>query len=131
VPYCPKCKYEYERTVHKCPDCDVELVPELPPEREHRHSDNVRAVLILKTGNYLKAQLLVGALEEAGIPTWSKRIGLGRLGGSITSAITHGVMDVPGIAEVYVNPSDLERAREIKRQLEPDGSEGEDEYNLH
>jgi hypothetical protein len=32
--YCPKCKYEYLDGIKVCPDCDVALVPQLPPEPE-------------------------------------------------------------------------------------------------
>ena len=32
MPYCPKCRYEYEAGVGICPDCDEKLVEALPPE---------------------------------------------------------------------------------------------------
>jgi hypothetical protein len=34
MPYCPKCRYEYIEGVEECPDCDVKLVEEMPPEEE-------------------------------------------------------------------------------------------------
>lgn len=32
MPFCPVCKYEYEEGVCRCPDCDVDLVNQLPVE---------------------------------------------------------------------------------------------------
>lgn len=29
--FCPKCRYEYEPTLSVCPDCEEQLVAELPP----------------------------------------------------------------------------------------------------
>lgn len=32
--FCPECRYEYRRGFTECPDCNVQLVHELPePER--------------------------------------------------------------------------------------------------
>jgi len=30
--FCPKCKSEYRKGITKCPECNVDLVDELPPE---------------------------------------------------------------------------------------------------
>jgi hypothetical protein len=32
--FCPKCKTEYREGFSRCADCDVDLIPELPPEPE-------------------------------------------------------------------------------------------------
>jgi len=37
--FCPKCKYEYIDAITVCPDCDVALVPQLPPEPEPEFVD--------------------------------------------------------------------------------------------
>ncbi len=36
MPWCPKCKNEYVEGKTYCPDCDVELVEELPEETEEK-----------------------------------------------------------------------------------------------
>jgi hypothetical protein len=32
MPFCPSCKYEYIVGIKTCPDCDIDLVDELPDE---------------------------------------------------------------------------------------------------
>ena len=126
MPYCPKCKYEYERNVSKCPDCEVELVATLPEFADYKRDEDVSSVLLYKTDDYMLAQLIVGALEQQDIPCWAKRLGMGRLGSFMTGAITHSVCDVPKAAEIYVHPDDLELAQEILQGLTA-GEVNEDE----
>jgi len=39
MPFCPKCRYEYESNVTVCPDCNEPLVATLPPETEEDPDD--------------------------------------------------------------------------------------------
>ncbi len=32
MPFCPQCKAEYQQDITICSDCQIELMPELPPE---------------------------------------------------------------------------------------------------
>lgn len=41
MPYCPNCKYEYRPDIEICPDCNAELVAELPEEKEPEWVDLV------------------------------------------------------------------------------------------
>ncbi|MFH2055497.1 MAG: DUF2007 domain-containing protein [bacterium] len=127
MPFCPKCRYEYERDVTQCPDCEVDLVEVLPEFAERDRDDDVSSVLLYKTDDYMLAQLLVGALEASDIPCWAKRLGMGRLGSSVTGAITHSVYDVPKTAEIYVHPDDLEQAQEILQGLTEGEVSGDDD----
>jgi hypothetical protein len=121
MPFCPVCKYEYKSGVKVCPDCGSKLVARLKPEKEQGADDDVKSVLLLKTDNYLKAELVAGALDEAGISFWAKRLGTGsRLGGMATGAISHDILDAPKPAEIYVLPDDLEEAKEIMQGFEGD-----------
>jgi hypothetical protein len=75
--------------------------------------------------DYLKAHLLAGALENAGVRFWAKRMGMGgRMGSPGTASIDHVVYDGPKPAEIYVLPRDLERAQAILQGL---GEESNDE----
>lgn len=38
MPFCPKCRYEYEYGIGVCPDCDERLVEKLP-EQDSKTSD--------------------------------------------------------------------------------------------
>lgn len=66
--YCPKCKSEFQDWVKTCPDCDVALVPELPPEPSHEALE-VRHVLEVSDPDLLPVAL--SALRAAGIPFWT------------------------------------------------------------
>lgn len=123
MPFCPNCRYEYSKDIDECPDCGAALVDKLHDDRPDGADDDVRSVLLLKTDDYLKAQLVAGALEESGIRYWAKRLGLsGRLGTAVTGAIMHDVLDAPKPAEIYVLPDNLAEAQEIMRSFEEDFS---------
>lgn len=62
MPYCPDCKYEYNEGVESCPDCEKELVSELPPEEIEE------MVPVYVAEDATEALILRGILEEAGIP---------------------------------------------------------------
>ena len=64
MPYCPKCRYEYRPDIEKCPDCDVELVAELPVEKEPEWIDLVEVASYPFEMEALEARLL---LESRGI----------------------------------------------------------------
>lgn len=126
MPYCPKCKSEHEAGVSHCPTCGIRLVDALENHSRRGLDDDVDSVLLLKTIDYLKAHLLAGALEDAGIRFWAKRLGMGgRLGSSGTASIDHVVYDGPKEAEIYVLPRDLEKAQDILRGLGEDSTDGE------
>lgn len=130
MPFCPVCKYEYKSGVKVCPDCGAKLVSELKPVRELGADDDVKSVLLLKTDNYLKAELVAGELDEAGISYWAKRLGTGsRLGGMATGAISHDILDAPKPAEIYVLPDDLDKAKEIVESFEGDFEIEENDEN--
>jgi hypothetical protein len=95
---------------------------------EEHELDDVDNVLLLKTGNYMLAQFLTGALDEEEIPYLAKGLGGGdRISGG---AITHRGYNPPGLAEIYVNQEDFDRARELLDSLEGEDFEdfdGEDD----
>jgi hypothetical protein len=66
--YCPRCHSEFEPRVKRCPDCDVELVAELPPEPSHQ-APELR--LVLDTSDPDVLPIATSALRAAGIPFWT------------------------------------------------------------
>ena len=56
--YCPNCRSEYRQGFTHCSDCDVDLVPALPPDEVRR--DDVHLVKVFETGD----ASLIGARER-------------------------------------------------------------------
>lgn len=83
---------------------------------EEHELDDSENVMLLKTGNYMLAQFLTGALDEEEIPYLAKGLGGDdRVGGG---AITHRGFSPPGLAEIFVNHDDYDRAKELLESLE-------------
>ncbi|MCE5199311.1 MAG: DUF2007 domain-containing protein [Armatimonadota bacterium] len=70
MPYCPECRYEYRPGFTTCPDCNVELVDELPKE-EFLGSEETRMNLVTVETFLSKTQANMAKmlLESCGIPT--------------------------------------------------------------
>jgi len=78
VPFCPKCKYEYNPNVSVCPDCGEKLVDQLPEERLEERPDQDWIPLVQLTSQQT-AEMLRGALDAKGIPA-VLRSGTGHFG---------------------------------------------------
>lgn len=108
MPSCPKCKLEYRPGLRRCLDCGADLVdrpapdsaPASPPYRD------VKQVLLCTVAGEIHAKLVQDALAAQGIRCRTQRrglvhwLGLPTVGG-----------DEP--TQIYVNSSDLTRARSI------------------
>ncbi len=69
MPFCPKCRAEYEPGITRCSDCDEALVAELPPletEFSDTNFENWKCVANLTSTSY--AEMIMEGLREAGIP---------------------------------------------------------------
>jgi hypothetical protein len=61
--FCPRCSAEYREEIDSCPDCEVLLVAELPPE-----DPDADLVPIFETADVSLLPIVKSLLESAGIP---------------------------------------------------------------
>ena len=92
------------------------------------HNEDQDSVLLHKTDNYLQAQLIVSALEEANIPCLAKRLG-SKLGSMQQGGFSHSLMDGAKPAEIWVNPDDLDKAKDILESIIANSDEQEIQEN--
>lgn len=84
--YCPKCRYEYLEGIEKCPDCDAELVAELPEDAW----SNEELAPIFAANNRAEADVIVGVLDSSGIRSWFRAEGTWRPATEIASCADWG-----------------------------------------
>lgn len=70
MPFCPKCRYEYNPEITRCPDCDAELVEQLLEEVEYSDEGSLEEagwvpIGILTANSY--AEMLAEGLRDNGI----------------------------------------------------------------
>ena len=70
MPFCPKCRYEYNWGIGTCPDCDERLVEKLPEEPEAvadavSHENWTPLVRVI---SQMKAALVLQGLRAKDIP---------------------------------------------------------------
>ena len=62
MPYCPSCKAEYQESVSRCTDCDVDVVASLEDTTTTEEMANVYACY-----NTQQVERVVGILQENGL----------------------------------------------------------------
>jgi hypothetical protein len=132
--YCPRCRSEFEAWVKTCPDCDVSLVAELPPEPSHEAPELRR---VLETSDPDVLPVATSALRAAGIPFWTPGessmdvLPLGTGGGSVASNLISAGVLVPAdryeealaILETVARPMEGELAVEDELAAEDEDEE--------
>ena len=109
MPYCPKCRGEFQDWVKTCPDCRVALVAELPASsRSATRASKERLLHIADAPNEPVGEMWAEILKEHGIQCMTKG---GKAPGDMSG-------NSPSSAcEIYVLVSDAPRARRILDSL--------------
>ena len=123
MPFCPKCRDEFQDWVKTCPDCHVTLVAELPlePDPTPRRDRSPRAdgsprskeplALVASAPNEPVAKMWAGILEDQGLHCMVKTHLPEMFRGFPPTA---NIIQPSNLQfDVLVLESDLERAREI------------------
>jgi len=113
--FCPNCKYEYGKEATFCPDCQVDLVAQLP---EYTAVNPVRIKFV---SNQSDAELVMNLLRENGIQCFSK---CRETGGYMNIYMGYSVYG----EDIYVDRDDSEKALELLEFLtvEPEPVDEED-----
>lgn len=69
MPWCPKCKTEYEEGVEVCNDCEADLVKELPQEAPVQYD---KQALLTTVDNSIQADLIESLLTAYSIPVYKR-----------------------------------------------------------
>jgi hypothetical protein len=107
MPYCPKCRDEFQDWVKTCPDCRVALVSELRPSTKGSKAANVKReslVHVANAPNELVGQMWAEILKERGIHSLTK-------GGKAPGDMSGNSPCSP--CEIYVLAAEAPRARRI------------------
>ncbi len=70
MPFCPKCKYEYQPEISKCPDCGERLVANLPmePETDEYFSAQYDWTPVARITSPQYGQMILEVLRAKAIP---------------------------------------------------------------
>lgn len=104
MPYCPKCRDEFQDWVKVCPDDKVALVAELPPLPQQAKKPKEPLVRIVTAPNEMIAKMWEDILKEQGISGLLST-------GSSALASSSTVVNMP--IRMYVLASESRRAMEI------------------
>ncbi len=107
--FCPKCRYEYTDRVYVCPDCNLELVTQLPLENEEPIS-STRFVPLPNLPGRVYAEMVKGTLEKENIPCYIQAAGIGN------AYQFSGTMPLEGV-QLYVPEDQLEVCIKIQHNM--------------
>jgi hypothetical protein len=104
MPFCPKCKAEYEVGFAQCSDCQIPLMDHLPEEKDEPVPE-AELVSVIHVANESEAIFYCEMLKEAGINASYRSFVIPAYDGITEST--------PYWGEVLVLDQDAERADEI------------------
>lgn len=103
--YCPKCKSEYVDGITRCPDCDVDLVKELPKKKTEGDPD-IKFVSIMETADLGLIAIAKSILEEENIDYFTQGEGFNNMFNPVTSPVT-----------ILVREEDEQNAKDFLQEL--------------
>ena len=114
--FCPNCGSEYRDEIWKCAKCDVALVRELPRAVQVEVEHSAETVVVFESTVPGESEMVLSALEEAGIVGQIQRklaggLRLGFLEGGLTPGQGYAVL-VPQLGE--------KAAREVVESIRPE-----------
>ncbi len=111
MPYCPRCRLEYEQGTTRCPECGEELVEGTLKSDEPKETQLEVAYVGASEVDVLRAQAF---LEAEGI------VGVIRKFGPASYLFDDAIKDPSGAwGEILVAAHDVERAKRLLESLEP------------
>jgi hypothetical protein len=99
--FCPKCKSEYKEGFYICADCGIELVEELPNEKEFEY---VQLTTVAETNNLGLAALAKSVLDSEGIKYYAN---------DMQFYIARGTFFI----QIQVPISDVVKAKELLKDI--------------
>lgn len=72
MPWCPKCRCEYEQGYMTCYDCETDLVDELVQIEESSNTEYDREVYLISAANSIEAEVMEALLTSNEIPVLKK-----------------------------------------------------------
>jgi len=117
MPYCPKCRDEFQDWVKTCPDCRAPLVAELPVQS----SPTIRAASAGKSAKVNESLVRIAdAPNQAVAQMWAGLLKANKIHCLVKGGDFRGDMNpyspfLP--SEIYVSASEAQRARKILDSL--------------
>jgi predicted nucleic-acid-binding Zn-ribbon protein len=109
--FCPKCLYEYEKGVTKCPDCGSGLVEEDPVKESGGDLPDIRVSELADVENETQAQVLRDMLMQEGIHSFLRTNLLPH------SNIALGFFAPRKYGTIIVNREEMKKAREVLKDF--------------
>lgn len=114
--YCPKCKCQFIEGISICPDCQVELVEQLPQD-SIEGSDEFEAVKLISTSNNIESDMIIDLLTNNDIPSFKKSKGSG---GYMNIYMGYSIYG----EDIFIARTDYQKAKallsELELELEPE-----------
>jgi hypothetical protein len=110
--FCPKCLYEYEKGITKCPDCKVDLVNDDPiKDDEEGDLPDIRVAELTDIDNEVQAQVLRDMLMQEGVHSFLR-----------TNILPHSNITLSFFKEqkygtIIVDREDIKKAKEVLKEF--------------